>query len=447
MPVAPDRTPHSGEFAEHLAETEANPVLTWPGKHPLHPLPCRPPQLRESYGVAADGWMNRLYRGDNLQVMSHLLEGFRGKVDLVYIDPPFNSNAGYASRVHPKGRPAYPFLLAFDETQFDDIWSRDEYLQFMYERLILIRELLSDRGSVFVHCDRRSNHLLRCLLDEVFGESVEEEGSPGLVNEIVWHRQGSQVKSTGGFAPRHDTIFWHSKTGNPYSNVVDPEGSETPGTVWCMDLVKSGEAQATGYPTQKPEALLERIIRTASAPGSIVLDCFMGSGTAGAVAMRAGRRFIGVDANPAAVHTVTKRLLRVASELESPQAGNTLFTGFEVHDSASDRAKGEPDCSIEADIALHDGKLVIRSIRPANLIRRLGVGEGFFEDWRELADSVFIDWDYDGAVLRPDIADMPLGDGLVEGSYAVPEGAGAIRVKIVDVLSEPFETDVSPLQA
>ena len=89
------------------------PELTWPGKHPLRCVSWHPSRLRESYGCAHDGWMNRLYCGDNVQVMAHLLRGFRGKVDLAYIDPPFCSNADYASLVHPRGRPAYPFLPAF----------------------------------------------------------------------------------------------------------------------------------------------------------------------------------------------------------------------------------------------------------------------------------------------------------------------------------------------
>ena len=153
--MALDRVSDTGELAfEDLPGHTDGPVLIWPGKHPLRSLSeCRL-RLTESHGVAMDGWMNGLYLGDNLQAMTCLLKDFRGKVDLAYIDPPFNSNARYTSWVHPKGRPAYPLLLAFGETQFDDTWSRSEYLQFMYERLVLVRELLSDRGSVFVHCDR-----------------------------------------------------------------------------------------------------------------------------------------------------------------------------------------------------------------------------------------------------------------------------------------------------
>ena len=180
---------------EDLPPIEDCPELTWPGKRPLRSATWRPSRLKESYGSANDGWMNRLYCGDNLQVMAHLLRDNRGKVDLAYIDPPFGSNANYGSFIHPKGKPAYPLLFTFGETRFSDVWTRNEYLQFMYERLILIRELLSEKGSLFVHCDRCNQHLLRCLLDEVFGANVEEESAPGLVNEIVWRYAYTPVNS------------------------------------------------------------------------------------------------------------------------------------------------------------------------------------------------------------------------------------------------------------
>ena len=267
---------------EDLPSIAGCPELTWPGKHPLHSVTWCPSLLREAYGFAVDGWMSKLYHGDNLHAMAHLLREFRGKVDLVYIDPPFCSNSNYGSIVHPKGRPAHSFLFRFPEDRFSDVWARDEYLQFMYERLILIRELLSERGSLFVHCDRFSQHLLRCLLDEVFGACVEEKGTPGLVNEIVYQHAYTPEDSQDRFEPRHDTIFWYSKTGNYHFNAADvsepdlgvaeAEGRRVPGTIWRMDPETEDLRQAVGYPTQKPEPLLERIVLAASAPGSIVMD-------------------------------------------------------------------------------------------------------------------------------------------------------------------------------
>ena len=434
---------------EDLPSVAGCPELTWPGKHPLRCVTWCPSLLREAYGSAIDGWMSKLYYGDNLHAMVHLLRDFRGKVDLVYIDPPFCSNSTYGSIVHPKGRPGYSFLLRIPEDRFSDVWERDEYLQFMYERLILIRELLSERGSLFVHCDRFSQHLLRCLLDEVFGAGVEEKGAPGLVNEIVYQHTYTPEDSRDRFEPRHDTILWYSKTGNYYFNVADvaehgsggqeAEDWRVPGTIWRMDSEAEDLRQAVGYPTQKPEALLKRIVLAASVPGSIVMDCFMGSGTTGVVAMRTGRRFLGADVSLASVHATTRRLNQVARGLERMASENVLFTGFEVYSVPSGWEDPQPDG--ELDLASVDGCLVVRRFQPAKLLRKLGLGNDFFKDWRHLCDSVFIDWNYDGEVFRPSVADMPVGEDLVEGSYSIPEDAGVIRVRVIDVLSEAFEAD------
>lgn len=169
------------------------------------------------------------------------------------------------------------------------------------------------------------------------------------------------------------------------------------------------------------------------------MDCFMGSDTTCAVAMRTGRRFLGADISPASVHATTKRLVQVALGLENMPSENALFTGFEVHSIPSDRENQKLDG--EVDVTIADGCLVICRFQPENLVRKLALSHDFFEDWRHLADSVFIDWNYDGEVFRPSVADVPTGDDLVEGSYPIPEDAGAIRIKIVDVLSEAFEAD------
>ncbi len=145
------------------------PELWWKGKRPFRSTQYFPAQLKESYGMDKDGWMNKIFWGDNLQVMSHLLKQFRGKIDLIYIDPPFDSKADYKKKIKVKGTEISNDSLAFEEKQYDDIWTNDEYLQFMYERLIIIRELLSDNGSVYIHCDYRKSHHLRAIIEEIFG--------------------------------------------------------------------------------------------------------------------------------------------------------------------------------------------------------------------------------------------------------------------------------------
>jgi len=131
-----------------------------------------PAQRREVHGPEVQAWRNKIYWGDNLQVMSHLLIEFRGKVQLVYIDPPFDSKADYRMSITVKGRNIANDSSVFEEKQYTDIWTNDEYLQFMYERLVLLRELLADDGCIYVHCDYRKSYQIRNLLDEVFGGKI-----------------------------------------------------------------------------------------------------------------------------------------------------------------------------------------------------------------------------------------------------------------------------------
>ena len=169
-------------FKFEMEPIKGFPELRWAGKRPFTGTAYYPAQLKESYGEPAeDGWMNKLYWGDNLQVMSHLLKEYRGKVNLIYIDPPFDSKADYKKTVALRGKKAESDSSNFEEKQYGDIWTNDEYLQFMYERLILCKELLSDTGSIYLHCDWHKSSHLRLLLDEIFGNG-------NFVNEIIWQK-------------------------------------------------------------------------------------------------------------------------------------------------------------------------------------------------------------------------------------------------------------------
>lgn len=180
------------------------PELRWTGKRPFRGTTYFPAQLKESHGDTVDGWRNKLYWGDNLQVMSHLLREYRGKVKLIYIDPPFDSKADYKKKIELRGANATSDASAFEEKQYTDIWTNDEYLQFMYERLILMRELLAEDGSIYVHLNHQRVHYLRLILDEVFGASA-------FKNDIVW--PNAPAKSHPKYYGRiKDTILFYSKT-------------------------------------------------------------------------------------------------------------------------------------------------------------------------------------------------------------------------------------------
>lgn len=328
-----------------VAELPGRPMLHWHGKRPLREIPYYPAQLRERYGPAGEDWSNRLYWGDNLQVMAHLLREFRGQVNLIYIDPPFDSGADYRKRVRLHGTSVQSDLGVLEERQYTDIWSNDLYLQYMYERLILMRELLAEDGSIYVHCDWHRVHHLRCVIDEVFGAA-------NFRNEIVWWYYNKMQGNINRFASNHDTVLFYTKSDSyifihqteprkkpirqlkrawdseegklvnvrdEAGNVVYIESSErTLDDVWRLSMLQPADhTENLRFPTQKPESLIERIISASSMPGDLVADFFLGSGTTAAVAQRLGRRWIGADINLGAIHTTAARLTRIATEQQA----------------------------------------------------------------------------------------------------------------------------------
>jgi DNA modification methylase len=289
-----------------------------------------------------DGWRNKLIWGDNLLVMGSLLEKFAGKIDLIYIDPPFATGAD-VSFITPIGDGDLEMLKeqsSIAEKAYRDTWGSGihSYLAMMSERLAVLRDLLSDTGSLFVHCDWHGGFLLRCLLDERFG-------SDHFLNEIVWHYYNKFQGNVKRFAANHDVIFWYYK-GEKYDfipqkekrlegkvrqikrrwdkdrgaivNVKGPDGTvlyqetdeRTVDDVWRIAMLQPADrTENTGFPTQKPEAILCRIVQAATQPGALVADFFCGSGTTLIVAEKLGRRWIGCDLSRFALHTTRKRLL------------------------------------------------------------------------------------------------------------------------------------------
>ena len=345
-----------------IKPVKGRPMLHWVGKRPIDTISNYPTQLVDTYNVenpekeaSYDKFLdgpNLLFHGDNKEILSTLLvQGFRGKIDLIYIDPPFASGADYVRKVALRGKKekleAEGHTIA-EQIQYSDIWANDTYLQFMYERLILMRELLSDKGSIYVHCDWRMNSYLRLALDEIFGEF-------NFRNEIVWRKYGGH-KNTAKlkFTTENDTLLFYSVTDRyTFNAIFRPLSEETikseyrhidengrryaiprgrkylQGTVKRVYLdtnpgvaignlwiekeltIQGDDDERIGYPTQKPEALVERIINASSNEGDIVLDCFVGSGTTAAVAEKLGRRWIAADLNRGAIQTTIKRLQKL----------------------------------------------------------------------------------------------------------------------------------------
>ena len=566
------------EFEERKT-IKGYPELRWTGKRPYKSTQYYPAQLKEVYGNPnKGGWLNKIFWGDNLQVMSHLLREFRGKIDLVYIDPPFDSKAEYKKRIKIKNQQLVNDTNIFEEKQYGDLWTNDEYLQFMYERILIIRELLSDKGSIYLHCDWHQSHHLRMIMDEIFGHN-------NFLNEITWkYSTSGSYKSF--YARNSDTILFYAKNLSDYffnqiyifdeydyfkkstqgAKIVEINGEKfyqyngenrtfkkQMTQVWSdIDKIKRDGKEILGYPTQKPEELIERIIEVSSKPNDIVFDCFMGSGTTQAAALKMGRRFIGADINLGAIQITTKRLNNLLKEhnlLVYPKTGfevynvnnydffrnpleakelliealgiqqfsqrkvfdgeldgrnvkimpinriatkadlkeliaNLPYTVYdkkkednpnspvdnitlvcmghepdlmaafkqevsaykidvEIVDILTDKRDFEFKREAQAEIRLNNNEILIKSFYPMNLMQKLSLQKESVENYKQLVESIMIDWNYDGQTLRPTIVDIPEKNEFVKGLYSVPNNHGKIRVKITDLLSESLEIEVN----
>ena len=433
---------------------------------------------------------------------------------------------------------------------------------------------------------------LRCVFDEIFGPEY-------FKNEIIWHYEKWTAPSGDSFQKNHDTIFMYSKGKNKFNTLKEitknleqkykngyligggygsnglvvydkdnPKVQELIASgkyqvhyadmkgkplsdVWYIPFINPQALERTGYPTQKPEQLLERIIKVSTDPGDLVFDCFMGSGTTQAIALKLGRKFIGADINLGAIQTTTKRLVSISKETQNNLG---VSTGFEVYNvnnydffrnpieaknliidaleiqpfsqssvwdgeldgrmvkimpvnrittkadleelksnlpyktyekrKAEDSRRPveqitivcmghEPDLKAsleqslsdykvdiqivdilrdksdlqlkrdsEAEVVREGSKLVIRSFYPLNLMQKLSLQKEFVDDWKQLVESIMIDWNYDGVVMQPSITDVPDKNSFVLGVYDIPEDAGNIKIKITDLLSESLEVEV-----
>lgn len=331
-------------------------------------LPCKDisgifrgqqPQLPNAFNqaVGEGQWMNRLIYGDNLLTLQALLAGdadsglpsLRGKVDLIYIDPPFDSKADYRTPITLPGTKFEQRPTVIEQFAYTDTWKEGtiSYLKMMYPRLVLMRELLSERGSIYVHIDWHIGAYLKIMLDDIFGKD-------NFCNELIWRYSGWNKKLKNSFEKRHDTIFLYDKNASdPFFNsyfepwkseedyvkrrkqklLIDTDGRKyvlsdagngkrvkryldealsegvVVDDVWLIDKLNNSAHEGVGYATQKPEALLERIIKASSNEGDLVCDFFGGSGTTAAVAERLGRRWITGDIGKPASLIMRKRLI------------------------------------------------------------------------------------------------------------------------------------------
>ena len=354
---------------------------------------------------------NLLFHANNLDVLFYLIKNFKEKLDLIYIDPPFATGENFKHKIKVSNG-SWTIIDNFLEKEaYDDSWGKDLsiYLQMLYERIYLMRELLSKKGSMFVHVDWRVSAYVRLILDEIFGKN-------NFLNEIVWNYV-TPGYPRDRFAKKHDTIFWYAKSaGNhifnldevrtPYDEArkkkatLDEDGNlvyvHGPGfgvtklhpkgritdDVWKIALVNSMAKERTTYPTQKPQELLERIIKAASERNSLVADFFCGSGTTLMAAEKLGRWWIGADNSFHAIHTTKKRLL------QEP-------INFSLYSKSTQKIDYK-DISWDFDIRIKEKKLNITFIDYQNekLITILKQKKIKFQSPSDLIDYWAIDFDY-----------------------------------------------------
>ena len=327
-------------------------------------MPLYEMEKQETVGENSLG--NMVIRGECVSACAYLKE--QGiSVDLVYIDPPFASGADYAKQVYIRRNPKVAEaiaqaeqsldveeLRAFEETMYGDVWDKEKYLNWMYENLMAIKSIVSEKASIYVHLDWHIVHYVKILMDEIFGED-------NYRNDIVWHYSGWNKKLKSSFEKRHDTILYYSfdQEGTFFNSyfqqweseeeyikkrkqkpLTDSDGrkyvlSDAGGgqrikryideaikagvvvdDVWDIDKINNSAKESVEYSTQKPEALLERIISASSNPEMLVADFFGGSGVTAAVSSKLGRRFIHCDVGINSVQTTRDRLRGIGAEFD-----------------------------------------------------------------------------------------------------------------------------------
>lgn len=381
-------------------------------------------------------WKNSFFLGDNAALLVQgLTDGsLREKIDLIYIDPPFYSGADQGTRIELKS-PIYDKKIAGRLWAYADSWKNDRkaYLEMIAVRLILMRETLKKTGSIFVHLDWHAVHEVKLLMDEIFGEE-------NFINEIIWtYKSGGATKRH--YARKHDTILFYSKT-DQYKFRLQKEKSYNRGLkpykfkgveefqdelgwytivnqkdVWQIDMVGRSSGERLNYATQKPEALLERIISAVTDEGDLTADFFCGSGTLAAAACRMNRNFLCADVSSLAVSNAMKRPLREGCACTLSFVGGSEDIAARTG-KAGRRKKGKPQ--IRAEIADEKIRLLAYKAKAEEIPLKLSgggqvsqIGEILRRDSLAFIDYWGIGTEDENGVFRPVKAVFREKNGLI----------------------------------
>lgn len=405
---------------------------------------------------------NIFAKGDNVEFMDYLLQkkGMKGKIKLIYIDPPFYSRADYGTEIRLESKRLNK-IPVMKQKAYQDTWENgmEEYLTMLAYRLLFMKDLLAEDGAIWVHLDWHVVHYVKIFLDEIFGEE-------NFINEVIWNYKSGGV-SKRYFARKHDTLLYYAKSSNYYFK-IQKEKSYNRGfkpyrfkgveeyqdefgwytmvnkkDVWQIDMVGRTSHERTGYATQKPELLVSQILESCTQEGDLCADFFGGSGTLASAAAKMGRSFISCDIGNLSVAYTYKRLC----------SNDIAFAFYEKTDADSGKQKWEKNKrqkggKLSADIRLEKDALSHKSILSVDLN---GYEPDFSKDfpvddkYREilaciikeepllLVDYWMVDFHYDGIIYRPNTCYQRSKSGLE--THATMEGDlfSCVGICVVDV--------------
>lgn len=431
----------------------------------------RQEELFDSRGRQLGGWTNKLIWGDNKLILSSLKAGplrqqieEAGGLKLIYIDPPFDVGADFSMDIEIGGETFHKEPNLLEQIAYRDTWGRgaDSFISMIYERLILMRELMHEEGSIYVHCDWRVNAFMRLAMNEVFG-------SENCLNHLIWsyRRWPSQSKN---WQAMHDDILFFAKDvksrarvfnieyeepSESYvkrfggkTQVLDPETRSRKITVdeptkglpvrdvWSLSIIAGVGNERLGYPTQKPETLLERIIKASSNEGDLVADFFCGSGTTAAMAEKLGRKWITTDLGKFGIHTTRKRLIGVQRE---QKAAGKNFRAFEVLNLG--RYERQAYLNVGGRLTLEQRALALAQKEREfhELILRAYKAEGLGREGE--AQDGFFHGTHAGRLVVIGPINLPVGRIFVEEVITACRKRGASRA---DILAFEFEMGLFP---
>lgn len=429
--------------------------------------------LFDSRGRQMQGWSNKLIWGDNKLILSSLKAGplrqqieDAGGLKLIYIDPPFDVGADFSMDIEIGGETFHKEPNLLEQIAYRDTWGRgaDSFVSMIYERLALMHDLLARDGSLFLHCDWRVSAYLRLALDEIFGRA-------NFRNELYWYYYNKMPDTRKGVFPRAtDTILWYAKDRSSYHFEALEEARETAvkqlkrvkvdgrminardengnvlyetrtervvDNVWRISMLQPADkTENLFFPTQKPEALVRRVLEATTKEGDLVADFFVGSGTTAAVAEKLGRKWIATDLGKFGVHTTRKRLIGVQRQLKEAEKD---FRAFEVLNlgryerqaylNISGRLSAEQRSAALAEKEREFRDLILRAYKASPLGAEGAAQDGFFHGARN------------GRLVVIGPINLPVGRLFVEEVITECRKRGASRV---DILAFEFEMGLFP---